>query len=88
LKYVIKVVEFSNGLPCPIAGQWLHSFDFEHSEGRGFGVFTKDITEAKTFESLEAALKFWNTVSAVNPLRPDGRPNKPLTATTCEIEKV
>jgi hypothetical protein len=84
--HVIRVVAFANGIPCPIAGQWLKSFDFNAHSGRGSGEFVADWRKAKEFESQADALAYWNTVSTVRPIREDSRPNKPLTATTCEIE--
>ena len=32
------------------------------------------------------AMTAWNTVSSQRPRRPDGRPNKPLTALTVEVQ--
>ena len=32
------------------------------------------------------AMKSWNTVNGQRPRRPDGKPNKPLTALTVEVQ--
>jgi hypothetical protein len=82
---VIRVVEFASGAPCPIAGQYLEKFSFEAYDGGGYGVFTTDVDRAMKFDSAAAALRFWRTQSRVRPLRPDGKPNRPFTATTIEI---
>lgn len=50
----IKAEGFANGVPCPIAGQYVKSFDFEADDGRGYGEFTLDPAKALTFESLSA----------------------------------
>jgi hypothetical protein len=85
IPHVIRAVAFANGVPCPIAGQWLRSFDFEYGNGRGDGYFVTDPRKAKVFDSQADAIAFWNTVSKCKPVREDGQPNKPLTSTTFEI---
>ena len=85
---VLRAVGFANGVPCPHAGQWLRSFDFEAHNGRGFGIFTQRRHRAMKFADTAAALAFWGRQSETKPLRPDGQPNKPLTALTVTIEKL
>lgn len=86
---VMRVIAFASGGNCPIAGQYLKSFDFNAHQGIGYGEFTKDIEQAKRFEGLSEALAYWNTVSDKYPIRwYDGRPNKPLTATTVTFDTV
>lgn len=41
---------------------------------------------ARQFPSSAEAMLAWNAVSQSRPRRPDGRPNKPLTALTVEVE--
>jgi hypothetical protein len=81
---IIRVVGFAWG-PCPFAGQYLMSFDFESGNGLGFGEFTSDRSKAMRFAGLREAMEFWRTPSKTRPLRPDGKPNRPFTATTIEI---
>jgi len=81
----IRVVEFANGAHCPIAGQYLKSFDFEAYRGRGYGTFTEKLDEAKAFDDKGLALQFWRTRSRTVPTRPDGKPNRPFTSTTIVI---
>ncbi len=82
---VLKVIGFANGEPCPIAGQYIETFDFEASGGRGFGTFTDNIRQAKQFADAVTALRFWRRQSKTMPTRPDGKPNRPLTSTTIEV---
>ena len=84
-KCVIIVHAFANGEPCPIAGQYLKSFDFEAHGGIGFGDFTHSLADAKVFDSAADAAAFWNTPSQTVPFRADGRPNKPFSGCTIEI---
>jgi hypothetical protein len=87
-RYCIRAVEFANGLPCPHAGQWLKAFDFDAHDGQGHGVFTNELTKAKPFPDQGAALEFWKTQSRRQPLREDGKPNRPLTALTISVERM
>lgn len=54
-------------------------------DGRGRTVLTTDKQQAKTFRSTREAFEFYRQDSQAVPLRPDGKPNRPLTAYTVEI---
>lgn len=82
---VMKIWGFANGTPCPIAGQFLKTFDFEADGGRGHGTFTKNVEEAMEFETIREATEFWQTSPKCKPLREDGEPNRPLTSSSIEI---
>ena len=84
---LIRAIAFANGAVCPHAGQYLKTADFEAHDGRGFMTFTADPNTAMEFVDAAAALKLYHTRSRIRPTRPDGRPNRPLTALTIEIEK-
>jgi hypothetical protein len=45
-------------------------------------------SEAMRFESFAAASACWRQQSKRTPLRPDGLPNRPLSAFTVEIERL
>lgn len=53
----------------------------------GLAVWTPDLAEAMRFADAGAALLTWRTQSTVRPLRPDGKPNRPLSAYTIEVRK-
>lgn len=61
-------------------GKFLQRFDAEARSGKGDIRWTDDKDKALRFHDVGEALKTWKTVSAVNPLRGDGQPNRPLTA--------
>jgi hypothetical protein len=84
---VIRVEGCANGTACPIAGQYVVSFDFEAYGGVGSGTFTADKRKAMQFADAGEALVFWRTVSRRYPVRADGQPNRPFTATTVSIEE-
>lgn len=88
LAYGIRAVGFSTdaAIPCPHAGQWLEKFDFDAYQGRGFGTFTSRASHAMRFATPGDAMTFRKRRSRVRPTRPDGQPNRPLTALTVQIE--
>jgi hypothetical protein len=56
-----------------------------HGRFGGVATLTPRLADARRFAHTSEAMIAWNTVSDRRPLRPDGRPNKPLTALTVEI---
>lgn len=66
--------------------RWLADYDVEAYNGLGDVTVTSDRAKAKRFTSQTEAFAAWNTQSTVRPLRADGRPNKPLTHFTIEVE--
>jgi len=85
--YLIQVVAFANGSHCPIAGQFVETFDHEAHNGLGDGTFTLDPQQALAFDSFPEAWEFWRRQTIVNPIRGDGKPNRPLTCSCVEIAK-
>jgi hypothetical protein len=65
---------------------YLADYDVDANDGRGSVVITADRRRALRFASPATALKAWRMQSRVRPLRPDNRPNRPLTAYTVEIQ--
>jgi hypothetical protein len=45
----------------------------------GKATFTSDPDKAMSFASQAEAWEFWKQTSKTHPVRPDGRPNRPLT---------
>lgn len=83
MKYIIQA-----HTPPDIEDQYLVSFDFDAMNGTGFGIFTDKPEHAMRFNTLRDAMEFWLTASTVKPLRPDGKPNRPLTASTISVFKI
>ena len=54
----------------------------------GMVTMSSDRAKAKRFESAKAALEFWKRQSVTRPTRPDGRPNRPMTAYSVQVEAV
>ena len=80
MKYVIKIHSFANRAPCPVAGQYLKSFDPEAYEGRGDAITTRDEKLAMRFPDVQAVMIYMQTQPKSRPLREDGEKNRPLMA--------
>jgi hypothetical protein len=87
---VIKCVDLTGiaGHPAngfTLAGMYLRSYDPEFADGRGLAEWTADIELAMKFPTTGEAWMLWRRPSRVQPIRADGRPNRPLTAFTIEV---
>jgi hypothetical protein len=88
IKYILEVTDYAPLTPHGRARVFVKSFDHDADRGRGDGKFTNDPNDAKRFDNGADAIEFWQKQSKVRPLRPDGKPNRPLTAYTAAIEPV
>ena len=90
---VLRIVgSVAGGEPCPFAGQYVVEYDPERDglDPHGRRMTAHVITSPRRADALEypstiAALEAWRRVSARAPVRPDGKPNRPLTAYTVEV---
>jgi hypothetical protein len=77
------------GGPTEMDGLYLKGYIPDtDAEGRGDITVTSDLREAKQFRDIAEAWEFWKQQSKVYPIRPDGKPNRPLTAWTITFEVV
>ena len=83
---VIKCLEFATGQPSRYEGMYLKAYDPDGREGMGHIEWTPNRWEAMQFTQAFGALDTWRRQSTVHPLRPDGKPNRPLTAYSIVIE--
>jgi hypothetical protein len=86
--YVIRILCLAlPGQPTEYDGTWIR--DYAPSSRRHGGLdglrVTRDPGEAKRFFSSGLAASFWRQEHG---LRPDGKPNRPLTAFTVCIERL
>ena len=86
--YVIKCVGFAiPDLFCGTEGMFLQHYDPDIGKvGRGTVRWTPDPSDALMFATQEAAFDTYLLTSKKTPVRPDGKPNRPLTAYTITIE--
>jgi hypothetical protein len=73
------------GPPDGNEGRWLVWCDVDANRGRGAIRTTEDRADAASFPDAAEAMRYWKRTSHVRPKRPDGKPNRPLTAYTIEI---
>jgi hypothetical protein len=66
---------------------FLKSFDPEALGGRGWANLTDEVERAMKFATVAEAMKLWRTQPKRRPYREDGKPNRPLTAYTVNIEE-
>lgn len=85
MKCVIRIIEAADGTLCAESGRYVCDFDVRAHSGLGMFPVTANANEAKAFDTVAAALQFWRTQSRVRPLRPDKKPNRPLTAFTVQF---
>jgi len=90
-RWVMRVVGvagygYAEALEVP-ENAWLAEVDYEYGGGRGMARLTDNVEEAMVFPSAMAVHAAWTTVPESRPLRPDGKPNRPLTAYTITAER-
>lgn len=71
--------------PHPQDGRYLKDVDFEANDGRGEVEVCDDWREAKQFADAAEAMTFLKTSPKCRPIREDGKPNRPLTATNWSL---
>lgn len=86
MSVLVKVVSLPDGRRCRHSGRYVVAWN-PHTR---FGVCdistTSDRSIARRFKDHAEALAEWRTVSHVEAIRPDGRPNRPLTGLVIESE--
>jgi hypothetical protein len=78
---VIRCLSLANGEPGP-QGQYLETYDTR----TGYSTWTYDRNKAMEFEDTMKAYAFWTQIKGNEPFRSDGKPNRPLTAFTVEMD--
>lgn len=72
-------------MPPPEVDAWLAWYDPDAKQGGGETIWTTKLADALAFTSMDAAVEFYQRTSRVRPTRPDGKPNRPLTAFSVSI---
>lgn len=62
-----------------LVGCYLASFDPQAADGNGAASWTDDAGQAMTFDTAEQAAACYRSIPRSRLLRPDGKPNRPLT---------
>lgn len=87
MAYILVATEIATGEKFPFP-MLVVDCDFDAHNGLGAFIFSNSPTKAKRFATAEEALTFYRTVSPSRPTRPDGEPNRPLTAFSVEVRRI
>ena len=71
-----------------LIGQYLNGYDANAHGGLGEASWTRDRECAMVFADTGEALAFYRAQSTARPTRPDGLPNRPLTAFNVAFDEV
>ena len=85
---VIKIVTGANGMSTPHDGRYLLGYNPDTVYGDLIMISTPDIAKARRFHDLSAVHELWAAVSKQQPVRPDGKPNRPMTGLTIEVIEI
>jgi hypothetical protein len=87
VQFVMRVVEVPGVLMVAgdPTGMFVVDCDVDAYDGRGDAALTDDVYAARRFDTPGDAMTFYTRTSTVRPFRPDGHPNRPLTAFTVEV---
>ena len=70
-------------------GWYVHHVDVQAANiSHDWLKLTHNIDDAWLWDSAEDALSTWKEILTSDPVRPDGKPNRPMTAFTVELVKV
>lgn len=89
----MQIMGLVDGQSSPFDGQFLVEYDPDKRgvDPRGYvmlaHILVGDLRTAKRFPDPGQAMDEWKRVSKRWPVRPDGRPNRPLTAFTVSVLK-
>lgn len=86
MPYTLLVHCMANGAATPHDGKHVQRCEFDEPFGTLAMDSTSNPAEAMHFDTPGAAMDYWRTASTRYPLRPDGKPNRPLTGLTVSVE--
>ena len=84
----LRLISLNTGQRTPVDGQYVVDYDPKRPPVPGSGMSCYLVTtphehEARQFADAGEALTYWKQE---NGMRPDGRPNRPLTAFNVEVQ--
>jgi hypothetical protein len=84
-KVIMRLVGSATGVKTLVDGEYLVEYNPNANGGRGDLKTSADRADARRFPTAGDAMEFWRQQSKRRPYRPDGKPNRPLTAFSVEI---
>lgn len=87
--YVIRILARADGTPVKgLEGGmnlFVKAYSLTDATGRGAVAVTHEPDKALRFDTKTACFTAWSATHQRVPVRPDGKPNKPLTSYHCEF---
>ena len=90
--WIVQLVCYANGEACPRGGEYVVDYEppvmnaaGEYVPNTGRIETSRDLSRARLFATAADAAACWRRSNGV---RPDGKPNRPLTSYTVLIEQV
>jgi hypothetical protein len=77
---VMHILGLASGEPDELDGEYI----VDYEPGRHL-ITTADRAKATRYDALEA-IELWRAIDPYTPRRPDGKPNRPLSAYSVQIE--
>ena len=84
MAHVMRIIQRADGVRSHYDGRYVMDCR-DTPDGMGIYVTSPKLEDARRFADAGEAMAFWNRISATRRWRPDGKPNKPLTAFTVSI---
>lgn len=89
MSVTVRIVGAASGIITAYDGMYVESWNPHTRAGILNIIPVKDRSNARRFESHAQVMEEWRTISRVEHKRPwDGKPNRPLTAVTIDIQQV
>lgn len=87
--YVLRIIGLQGKMMDPHAespiGKFITGFRPLAYDGLGEVLFSPNLPDALAFETADEAIGYYRQVPRHRPVKPDGKPNRPLTAFTVEV---
>lgn len=84
MSFIVRILGLANGEPSPLDGMYLKAYDPHAHGGVGLIEGTPHRRRAMEFEDLTS---FHALYVQAHGTRPDGKPNRPITAYNLQTER-
>jgi hypothetical protein len=86
---IMRLIGWADGRECPGAGKFIRTVDIQQAPMSAEWItVTADPAKARLWPSVGDAMQTYREVLKSEPVRADGKPNRPLTALTVVIEQL
>ena len=82
---IIRIVGLATSETTSADGMYVTEYTPDGNDGQGMLTLTPHRHAAKRYSSKADAMAQWMAVSRTHPTRPDGKPNRPMSAFSVEV---